>query len=617
MRTVTTPAAVQVDPTWNIWTLLERRARQSPNDVVIEVQDGEVWRPVTAKAFAAEAVEVAAGLIALGIEPGDRVAIMSRTRYEWTLLDYAIWAAGAVPVPIYETSSVEQVKWICSDAGVKAAAVESAAHRLLVDAARADLPDLTRVWQIDAGDVEALKEVGATIAPATVAERRRLAQGEDLATIIYTSGTTGRPKGSELTHGNFVRLTENTQFDQSPTTLVDVIAKPGCRTLLFLPLAHVFARFLEVVCISANTVIGHCPDTRGLIPALGSFKPTFLLAVPRVLEKVYNAAEQKAGGGAKLKLFRLAAKVAIVYSRSLEKPGGPGAALRARHRLFDRLVYAKLRTTMGGRAKYAVSGGAPLGDRLGHFYRGIGLTVLEGYGLTETTAPILVNRPFKQKIGSVGIPFPGCSIALGDDGEILAKGVNIFRGYRGNTSATAEAFDDDGWFRTGDIGRLDDDGYMFITGRKKEVIITAGGKNVVPALLEDRLRGHPLVSQVVVVGDGRPFIGALVTLDAEMLPGWLKIHDLPAMTPEEAQVDPHVLAALDRAVDRANAAVSRAESIRKIKVIPGDFTEVNGYLTPSLKVKRGLVLKDFAAEINDLYNGGQPPKDASGAGGGA
>ncbi|MDR0505167.1 MAG: AMP-dependent synthetase/ligase [Bifidobacteriaceae bacterium] len=604
MRVSNTPACVEVDPTWNIWTLLLRRVEQNGDGTVIEVQDSPgQWRPVSARQFADQAAAIAKGLIALGINAGDRVAIMSRTRYEWTLLDYAIWACGGVPVPIYETSSVEQINWICADAGVRAVFVENAGHRLLVDAAKADLPNLTQLWQIDAGDLAALEQVGTPVADRELDNRRQQPCLDDLATIIYTSGTTGRPKGTELTHGNFVRLAENTQWDESPTTLNDVVAKPGCRTLLFLPMAHVFARFIAVLGISSQTVIGHCPDTKDLISALGSFKPTFLLAVPRVLEKVYNAAEQKAGSGIKLKMFRRAAKVAIVYSRQLDE-SGPTLGLRIQHRLFDHLVYAKLRATLGGRTRYAVSGGAPLGDRLGHFFRGLGLTVLEGYGLTETTAPIVVNRPVCQKIGSVGPPFSGCSISIADDGEILAKGVNIFRNYHNNLEATADAFTSDGWFKTGDVGYLDDDGYLFITGRKKEIIITAGGKNVVPAILEDRLRGHPLVSQCVVVGDNQPYIAALITLDAEMLPGWLRIHGLADMTVEQARDNSQVHTSLERAVERANQAVSRAESIRRFTILPGDFTETNGYLTPSLKVKRTLVLKDFAPQIEQLYANG-------------
>ncbi|MDR1825819.1 MAG: AMP-dependent synthetase/ligase [Bifidobacteriaceae bacterium] len=604
MDTVSTPPNVTVDPSWNINHLQLRRLEKEPDAVAIERQQADgTWQPMTVKQFDDDVVAVAKGLVALGIQPGDHVAIMSRTRYEWALFDYAIWAAGAVSVPIYETSSVEQVQWICSDGEVTAAVVENAAHNLVIDAARSSLPKLTQVWQIEQDAVAALKVVGRGVPTAEIDRRRLLAVGDDLATIIYTSGTTGRPKGTELTHGHFVRLTDNTQFDQTDLTVVPVIAAPGCRTLLFLPLAHVFARFIQVIGLASSTVVGHCPDVKNLVPALGSFKPSFILGVPRVLEKVYNAAEQKAGHGIKLKIFRWAAKVAIVYSRAMDTEKGPSAWLTRQHKLADKLVYGSLRAAIGGNTTYAVSGGAALGERLGHFYRGIGLTVLEGYGLTETTAPILVNRLQVQKIGSVGLPFPGCTVKIADDGEILLKGINVFFRYHNNPKATREALKG-GWFHTGDVGYLDDEGYLFITGRKKELIVTAGGKNVAPAVLEDRLRGHPLVSQVVVVGDGQPFIGALVTLDHEMLPGWLTNHGKQPMSVDAARDDPDVIASLVKAVQRTNQAVSRAESIRKFVILPGDFTESNGYLTPSLKVKRSLVLKDFADTVQKLYSDG-------------
>jgi long-chain acyl-CoA synthetase len=601
VNTITMSASVEVDPAANINTLFLRRLAQDPDETLIEVQgeDGN-WSPVTAAGFDADIRKVAKGLVALGVRPGDKIAIMSRTSYQWAVLDYAIWSAAAVSVPIYETSSVEQAEWICADADVSAAFAETAAHGLVLEAVKAKVPGLKQIWQLSQGAIDALAEVGGGVPDAEIDRRRQSAVGEDLATIIYTSGTTGRPKGTELTHGHFVRLTDNTQFDTSKTSVVPVIARLGCRTLLFLPLAHVFARFIQVVAISSRTVIGHCPDVKNLVPALSTFKPTFLLAVPRVLEKVYNAAEQKAGAGLKLKIFRWSAKVAIVYSRALDTKRGPSWLLKRQHAIADKLVYHSLREAIGGQTEYAVSGGAPLGERLGHFYRGIGLTVLEGYGLTETTAPILVNRPNRQKIGSVGLPFPGCTAKIADDGEILLQGVNVFDRYHNNPDATAEALRD-GWFHTGDMGRMDEDGYIFITGRKKELIVTAGGKNVAPAVLEDRLRGHPLVSQVVVVGDGKPFVGALVTLDEEMLPGWLANHSKPPMPLAQARKDPDVWASLERAVARTNQAVSRAESIRKFVILEGDFTELNGYLTPSLKVKRDKVMRDFADQIDGLY----------------
>ncbi|HEY8720000.1 long-chain fatty acid--CoA ligase [Pengzhenrongella sp.] len=597
MNESSSPSLIAVDPTTSISTLLAQRVARAPEGTLVERKSslGGAWIPMSARAFAAEVAAVAKGLVAHGIAPGDKVALMAHTRYEWTLLDFAIWAAGAVGVPVYETSSAEQVRWILSDADVRLAVVETLAHRALVEDARADLPRLGGVLVIDADAVSGLIAAGIDVADAEIERRSTLAGMDDLATIIYTSGTTGRPKGVELTHGNFVSITGN-----GVAGLGEVCAQPDSRTLLFMPLAHVFARFIQVLCIPSGAVLGHTPDTKNLLPDLQAFHPTFLLAVPRVFEKVYNSAEQKAGTGPKLRVFRWAARTSIAFSRASETDAGPSAPLRAQHALADRLVYRKLRATLGGRTTYAVSGGAPLGERLGHFYRGVGLIVLEGYGLTETTAATAVNRPGATRIGTVGPPFPGATLRIADDGEIWASGDHVFKSYHNNPAATAEAIVD-GWFRTGDLGVLDEQGYLRITGRKKEIIVTAGGKNVAPAVLEDRLRGHPLVSQVVVVGDQRPFIAALVTLDAEMLPGWLASHGLPPMDVPTAAVHPEVLAALDRAALRANSAVSRAESIRKLSVLPIDFTEANGYLTPSMKVKRAEILKHFADQVDAIY----------------
>ncbi|MBF0686736.1 MAG: long-chain fatty acid--CoA ligase [Cellulomonas sp.] len=597
MSEFTSPALVAPDPSASICTMLAARLARDPDGVLAERQAGlgGTWQPVTVAAFVAEVRAIAKGLVAAGVEPGDRVAIMSRTRYEWTLVDFAIWTAGAIGVPVYETSSAEQVRWIASDSGVRMAVVETPAHAAVIEQVRKDLPGLTEVLVIDEGALTALAARGTAVPDSEIDRRSTMARGDDLATVIYTSGTTGRPKGVELTHGNFVALSRN-----GAVGLAEVVSKPTSRTLLFMPLAHVFARFIQVVCIESGAVMGHAPDTRNLLPDLASFKPTYLLAVPRVFEKVYNSAEQKAGSGTKLRMFRWAAKVAIAYSRALETPDGPSAALKTQHGVADRLVHRKLRAALGGRTEYAVSGGAPLGERLGHYYRGIGVHVLEGYGLTETSAATAVNRPGLTKIGTVGPPMPGTSLRVDDEGHIWVAGPHVFRGYRHMPEETAQTLVD-GWLRTGDIGTLDDDGYLRITGRSKEIIVTAGGKNVAPALLEDRLRGHPIVSQVVVVGDQRPFIGALVTLDAEMLPGWLAMHGLPPMDVTAAAEHPQVLEALDRAVDRANEAVSRAESIRKISVLTTDFTEANGYLTPSMKVKRAAVLKDFAQQVDALY----------------
>ncbi|WP_182113519.1 MULTISPECIES: long-chain fatty acid--CoA ligase [unclassified Actinotalea] len=597
MRESASPSLADVDPTTSISDLLAERLERSPDTALVERKQGlgGTWTPVTTRAFADQVTALALGLLARGVGVGDRVSIMSRTRYEWMLLDFAVWAVGAVPVPVYETSSAEQIRWILSDAGVRLAVVETTAHAAATESVRGTLPALEGVLVIDEGGLEALREEGRAGDEAEVARRTAATVGDDVATIIYTSGTTGSPKGVELTHANFVALTR-----EGVVGLGDVVSKPGTRTLLFMPLAHVFARFIQVMSVASGAVVGHTPDTKNLLADLAAFRPTYVLSVPRVFEKVYNSSEQKAGTGVKLKAFRWAARTAIVYSRALDAPGGPGARLKAQHALADRLVLGKVRAALGGAAEYAVSGGAPLGERLGHFYRGVGVRVLEGYGLTETTAPTAVNRPDRTVIGTVGPPMPGTAIRIADDGEIELSGPHIFRGYHGNPEATAAALVD-GWFRTGDLGSLDDHGHLTITGRKKEIIVTAAGKNVAPALLEDRLRAHPLVSQVVVVGDKRPFIGALVTLDSEMLPGWLTSHGLPAMDPAEAARSHAVLAALDRAVARANEAVSRAESIRKISVLATDFTEANGYLTPSLKVKRALVLRDYVDEIEALY----------------
>ncbi len=589
------PLLVEVDPSDNLNDLLASRVRATPDKTLVERYVDGTWVPTTAREYDAHIVAVAKGLVAKGVAPGDRVGIMSRTRYEWSLLDWATWAAGAVPVPLYETSSAEQVSWILTDADVSLLVVESSTHAAVVDEVRGQAPTLREVLVIDDGAVDELVRAGAEVTDEEIARRRGLAARDDLATIIYTSGTTGRPKGVELTHGNFSQLTTN-----AVEKLGVVVQTPNARTFLFMPLAHVFARFVHVLTIPAGAVLGHWPDTKTLVDGIGSFRPTFILSVPRVFEKVYNSAEQKAAAGGKGAIFQRAAKTAIVYSRALDLPRGPSPWLRLQHKVADVLVLSKLRKVLGGQVEWAISGGAPLGERLGHFYRGVGLKVLEGYGLTETTAPATVNLPERTKIGTVGPALPGTSLRIAEDGEIEIKGIQVFRGYHDNEAATAEAMHD-GWFRTGDLGAIDEDGFLTITGRKKEIIVTAGGKNVAPSVLEDRLRGHPLVSQVVVVGDQRPYIGALITLDPEGVPGWLAAHGKPEMSVTEAAKDPDVLASLDKAVERTNRAVSRAESIRRYRILDRDLTIADGYLTPKLSVRRTEVLKDFAADVEALY----------------
>ncbi|HET8614054.1 MAG TPA: AMP-dependent synthetase/ligase [Actinomycetales bacterium] len=587
------PVLVPEPTQGNLASLVVTKAAQ-PDQVLFSRPVGDGWHDVTAAQFKKDVDEVARGLMAAGVEPGDRVGLMSRTRYEWTVVDFAIWTAGAVTVPIYETSSAEQIAWILSDSGSVACVVETPAHAAAVSSVRDQLPLLTDVWQLDAGGLGDLAKAGAEVSDADLDTRRAVAQPGDVATLIYTSGTTGRPKGCELTHANFMALADNTV-----ARLGEVVSAEGASTLLFLPLAHVFARFIQVLAITAGARMGHTANVKNLLPDLAAFQPTFVLSVPRVFEKIYNSAEQTAEADGKGRIFRIAADTAIAWSEA-QDAGGAGLWLKARHALFDKLVYSKLRVRLGGKVQYAVSGGAPLGARLGHFFRGAGITVLEGYGLTETTAPATVNRPDAIKVGTVGQPLPGVSVRVAEDGEVLIKGHNVLLGYWNNAQATADAVQD-GWFRTGDLGELDDDGFLRITGRKKEIIVTAGGKNVAPSVLEDRIRAHALVSQALVVGDGKPFIGALITLDAEMLPTWAANRGKAGLTVEQAVDDPEVQAELQQAVDDANAAVSKAESIRKFRILLVDFTEESGHLTPSLKLKRNVVMKDFGEQVEELY----------------
>ncbi|MGI5168680.1 AMP-dependent synthetase/ligase [Spirillospora sp. CA-253888] len=598
MREISVPVEIAVPDTADLTDALFGRAAAEPGRIVLRRRAGaagrRVWRSVTAGEFAAEVTALAKGLIAAGVEPGDRIALMSRTRYEWTLLDYAIWTAGAIGVPVYETSSPAQIAWIAGDSGARFAFAETAAQQAAFDGVRADLPDLSRVWGIDAGDLDALAAAGAEVPDEAVAERRRGLSADSVATVVYTSGTTGRPKGCELTHRNFIGTARNVVLAGVPE-----ITESGSSTLLFLPLAHVFARLIQVACVECGMVLGHS-DVPSLPADLATYRPTFLLAVPRVFEKVYNGAEQKAVDEGKGKIFKLAADTAVAYSRSLET-GGPDVALRLRHRLFDALVYRKLREAVGGRLRYAMSGGAALNERLGHFFRGVGISIIEGYGLTETTAPILGNRFAANRMGTVGRPFPGTDLRIADDGEILVRGISVFPRYRGDEAATARALEG-GWFHTGDLGELDADGFLKITGRKKEILVTAGGKNVAPGPLEDLLRAHPLIGQAVVVGEGRRFVGALITLDPEAAGPWARRLGRPAGTPvAELRRDPEVVAAIDAAVARANATVSHAEAIKKFEILEVDLTEESGHLTPSLKVKRHVVVRDFAAEIDALY----------------
>jgi len=591
------PAVVEAAPQDNATDLLVERVAKDPSAILfaLPTADGG-WSDVTGGEFLAQVVALAKGFVAAGIEPGQKVAFQCKTRYEWTLVDFALWFAGAIMVPIYETSSPAQVQWNITDSGATAMIVETPDHFARFDEIRSDVPQVTNVWQVNLGDLDKLVAGGTAVTDEEIERRRNLAVGSDIATLIYTSGSTGRPKGVILTHSNFVELTRNAAVAMS-----DVLA-PGSSTLLFITTAHIFARFISVLSIHAGVKVGHQPDTKLLVQSAGSFKPTFLLAVPRVFEKVYNASEQKAETGGRGKIFRTAADVAIAHSKALDAGSVP-LGLKIKFAVLDRLVLSKIRDALGGRVTFAVSGSAPLGPRLGHFYRSLGIKILEGYGLTETTAPATVNLGSKFKIGTTGPAMPGVGIRISDDGEISVKGINVFAGYWNNDAATAEVMDGE-WFKTGDIGALDSDGYLTITGRKKEIIVTAGGKNVSPAALEDPIRANPLIGQVIVVGDKKPFISALITLDPEMLPTWLKNNGEDAdLTLAEASVNPQVIAEVQKAVDAANALVSRAESIRKFQILATDLTEASGHLTPKLSIKRNVIVEDFADVIEGIYGG--------------
>jgi long-chain acyl-CoA synthetase len=593
MNEISTPAIVPTATEGNLTNLIAERAWFEPERVTMSRPLGDGWQPVTAREVEEEVRATAKGLIAAGIQIGDRVAIMARTRYEWTILDFAIWYAGGCVVPIYETSSAEQVDWILNDSGSVGLIVETPTHKELVSTV---LPSHTKhVWVMTEDVLATLRSAGSHIGDDEIERRRNALVPSSLATLIYTSGTTGRPKGVQLTHSNFLSECGNVVEGAS-----DLFLKPGGSTLLFLPVAHVFGRMVQIGSIRAGLHLAHCSDPVGrLQPDMASFKPTFVLAVPRIFEKIYNGAEAKAEAAGKGKIFRKAAEVAIAYSEAQDKRGF-NPLLTLKHALFDKLVYSKIRAAMGGSVEAAISGGAPLGVRLGHFYRGAGITILEGYGLTETTAGATLNLTNHLRVGSVGRPIPGNSVKIAEDGEVLISGPIVMRGYWQNDAANQEVFDGQ-WFKSGDLGRLDDEGFLYITGRKKELIVTAGGKNVAPAVLEDRLRAHPLVSQCMVVGDNQPFIASLITIDQDMLKGWIAANNKSGATLETLINDPDLLAVIQTAVDEANKAVSKAESIRKFTILPNDFTIAGGQLTAKLSLKRHVIGEQYAAEIAALF----------------
>jgi long-chain acyl-CoA synthetase len=593
MNEITIPALIPAAVAGNLTNLISERAHFEPERVIVSRPLGDGWQPVTAKAYEEEIKAVAKGLVANGVSFGDRVAIMAKTRYEWTVLDFAIWYAGAVPVPIYETSSAEQVEWILTDSSAVGIIVETPALAELVQPV---LPSsCKKVWNITYNALATLTHEGKDVSDDEIAKRREKLKPETLATLIYTSGTTGKPKGVQLTHGNFLSECGNVVNGAS-----DLFLMPGGSTLLFLPVAHVFGRMVQIGSITAGLHLAHCSDLTKLPSDLASFKPTFVLAVPRIFEKIFNGAEAKAQAAGKGKIFHKAAEVAIAYSKSLDsKKISP--LLKLQHGLFDKLVYTKIRTGLGGRVEAAISGGAPLGERLGHFYRGAGIRVLEGYGLTETTAGATLNLTSAHRVGSVGKPIPGTTIKIAEDGEVLIKGPIVMQGYWQNDAANKEVFTSDGYFKSGDLGKIDEEGYLSIVGRKKELIVTAGGKNVAPAVLEDRLRSHPLISQCMVVGDNKPFIAALITIDPDAIKPWAVANKKEGASIADLAKDPTLQAVIQTAVDETNKAVSRAESIRKFTILPVDFTIPGGQLTAKLSVKRHVVSQQFAREIDELF----------------
>ena len=594
MNEISIPPLVPAATAGTLTNLIAERAWFEPERVIMSRPLGDGWQPVTAREVEEEIRATAKGLIAAGVQIGDRVAIMARTRYEWTILDFATWFAGAAVVPIYDTSSAEQIDWILNDSHSVAIIVETPALAELVKTVQ---PAHTRhMWTMTDDVLTVLREAGKHIGDDEIDRRRNAITPASLATLIYTSGTTGKPKGVQLSHSNFLAECGNVVQGAS-----ELFLKPGGSTLLFLPVAHVFGRMVQIGAITAGLHLAHCSDPVGRLPIdLGTFKPTFVLAVPRIFEKIYNGAEAKAEAAGKGKIFRKAADTAIAYSEALDKKH-MSPVLKLKHGLFDKLVYSKIRAGMGGRVEAAISGGAPLGVRLGHFYRGIGISVLEGYGLTETTAGATLNLHGAHRVGSVGRPIPGTSIKIAEDGEVLIRGPIVMDGYWQNPAANDEVFDSERWFKSGDLGKLDDDGFLYIVGRKKEIIVTAGGKNVAPAVLEDRLRAHPLVSQCVVVGDNQPFIAALVTVDPDALKVWITNNKKDGASLSDLVSDPDLIAVIQTAVDEANKAVSKAESIRKFTILPTDFTIAGGHLTAKLSVKRHVVAKEFAKEIDALF----------------
>ncbi|MFI1733302.1 AMP-dependent synthetase/ligase [Streptomyces acidicola] len=606
MREFTNPPLASAPPVGGLADVVYEYAQDDPLYVALGRKDERGrWRDVTSAGFRDEVLALAKGLLSQGIRFGDRVAIMCRTRYEWTLFDFALWSIGAQVVPVYPTSSAEQVFWMLHDAQVSAVMVEHEDHAMTVATVVDRLPALHKLWQLDVGAVQELYEAGAHLDDDVVHRHRRAVTPESTATIIYTSGTTGRPKGCVISHGNFMFQADTVIERWEP--LFHSRKGDAAATLLFLPLAHVFGRMVQVAGIRGKVKFGHQPqlNAAALLPDLAAFRPTFFLAVPYIFEKVFNAARRKAEKEGRSGAFEKAVEIAVNYADAMEAKAwgtgpGPSAGLRVQHQIFDKLVYSKIRAAMGGRVRHAMSGGSAMDRRLGLFFAGAGVSIYEGYGLTESTAAATANPPERTRYGTVGQPIPGMTVHIADDGEIWLRGDNIFQGYLNNPKATDESLHD-GWLATGDLGSLDQDGYLTITGRKKEILVTSGGKSVSPGLLEERVRDHPLVAQCIVVGNDRPYIAALVTLDGEAVEHWLQMRDKPKMTPAQLVRDPDLETEVRRAVVAANTLVSQAESIRTFRILAHQFTEEHGLLTPSLKLKRKAIENAYAAEVEALY----------------
>lgn len=606
MREFTAPPLAAAPQVGGLADAVFDHALEDPGHVALGRKDDDgTWRDVTSAQFRDEVLALAKGLLAHGVRFGDRVGLMCRTRYEWTLFDFALWTVGAQSVPLYPTSSAEQVFWMLHDSEVTACMVEHEDHAMTIGSVIDRLPAMKRLWQLDAGAVEQLTQAGEQIDDEVVHRHRRAVTPDSVATIIYTSGTTGRPKGCVITHSNFMFETDTMLRRWEPV----FHSRPGdeASTLLFLPLSHVFGRMVEVAAIRGGVKMGHQPvlQASALLPDLAAFRPTFILAVPYIFEKVFHAARRKAESSGKLGPFDKAVEVAVRYAEALEHRAfglgpGPSAGLRVQHQLFEKLVYGKVRDAMGGRVRHAMSGGSGMDRRLGLFFEGAGVTVFEGYGLTESTAAATANPPERTRYGTVGLPIPGTTVHIAEDGEVWLHGDHIFQGYLGDPKAT-DAVLHDGWLATGDLGSLDEDGYLTITGRKKEILVTSGGKSVSPTGLEERVRAHPLVAQCIVVGNDRPYIAALVTIDQESVDHWLAIQNRPPLSPADMVRDPDLEMEIRRAVVAANTAVSKAESIRTFRILAHPFSEEHGLLTPSLKLKRKAIENAYSAEVDALY----------------